>query len=87
MDTPNTQMVDGLLSWLDTGTSMKVLWAQTSPLREISLIKIQSSVLEYYSAHIIVISYKSNVFYPFNSWEIAVIELRLICPGCKQVYM
>ena len=71
MDTPNTEMVDRLLSWLDIGTSMKSLRAQTSPLREISLFKIQFSVLEYYTAHIIVISYKSNVFYPFNSLEIA----------------
>jgi hypothetical protein len=31
---------------------------------------------DYYSAHIIVISYKSNVFFPFNSLEIAHLTLN-----------
>jgi hypothetical protein len=31
MDTPNTQMVDGLLSWLDTGTSMKSFMSSNLP--------------------------------------------------------
>ena len=31
MDTPNTQMVDGLLSWLDTGTSMKCFMSSNLP--------------------------------------------------------
>jgi hypothetical protein len=40
--TPNTQMVDGLLSWLDTGTSIKSFMSSNLPSKRNILLKFKA---------------------------------------------